>query len=118
MLLIPTVYFAVDGDEIESLDDIEIFLFVMYPILNAIILVPAIIATILFFKGEVNLLWTMIMFGTVFLLMADTSYLIFLAEEDYYPGHPLDILYIWSYIFYAFGTFSHINLFKKKGIKH
>jgi hypothetical protein len=114
MLLIPTVYFAVDGDEIESLDDIEIFLFVMYPILNAIILVPAIIATILFFKGEVNLLWTMIMFGTVFLLMADTSYLIFLAEEDYYPGHPLDILYIWSYIFYAFGTFSHINLFKKK----
>jgi len=112
-LLIPTIYLAVDTEEIKSLNDIEIFLFVMYPILNAIILVPAIIATALFFKGEVNLLWTMIMFGTIFLLMADTSYLIFLAEEDYYPGHPLDILYIWSYIFYAFGAHSHIKLYKK-----
>jgi len=113
VLLVPTIYLTLDTDEDESLNDIEMFLFVMYPILNAIILVPAIIATILFFKGQVNLLWTMIMFGTIFLLMADTSYLIFIVEDDYYPGHPLDILYIWSYIFYAFGAYSHIKLYKK-----
>ena len=114
ILLIPTIYLTLDTDEDEAPNNIEMFLFVMYPILNAIILVPAIIATILFFKGQVNLLWTMIMLGTIFLLMADTSYLMFIVEEDYYPGHPLDILYIWSYIFYAFGAYSHLKLYKKK----
>ncbi len=112
MLVIPTLYLTFDvGDEV--LSDIEIFLFAMYPILDSIILVPAIIAAVLFFRGQVNLLWTMVMFGTIFLVMADTSYLVFLVEENYYPGHPLDILYIWSYILYALGAYSHIKLYKK-----
>ncbi len=111
-LVIPTLYLTFDvGDEV--LSDIEIFLFAMYPILDAIILVPSIIAAVLFFRGQVNLLWTRIMFGTIFLVMADTSYLVFLVEENYYPGHPLDILYIWSYILYALGAYSHIKLYKK-----
>ena len=112
LLVIPTLYLTFDvGDEV--LSDIEIFLFAMYPILDSIILVPAIIAAILFFRGQVNLLWTMVMFGTIFLVLADTSYLVFLVEENYYPGHPLDILYIWSYILYALGAYSHIKLYKK-----
>jgi hypothetical protein len=58
MLVIPTLYLTFDvGDEV--LSDIEIFLFAMYPILDSIILVPAIIAAVLFFRGQVNLLWTM-----------------------------------------------------------
>lgn len=111
-LVIPTLYVTFDvGDEI--LSDIEIALFAMYPILDAIILVPSIIAVVLFFRGQVNLLWTMVLFGTIFLVMADTSYLVFLVEENYYPGHPLDILYIWSYILFALGAYSHIKLYKK-----
>ena len=111
-LAVPTIYLTLDTG-VEILDEVEMILNVIFPILGAIILVPSIIAVILFFKGQVNLLWTMIMFGTIFLVMADTSYLVFLVEENYYPGHPLDILYIWSYILYALGAYSYIKLYKK-----
>lgn len=112
LIVIPTLYFTFDIES-EKLDGLTIFLYAIYPILDAIIIIPSIIATILFFRGQVNLLWTMILLGTILWVIADTSYLIFSVDDAYYPGHPLDILFSWAYILWAFGAYSHIKLYKK-----
>jgi len=73
-----------------------------------------IIPAVLFFRGQVNFLWIMILLGTILDIIADTGYLTFSIEETYYPGHPIDILYICTYVLYAFGALSHIRLYKKR----
>jgi len=106
------LYFTFDIEN-EKLDGLTIFLYAIYPILDAIIIIPSIIAAILFFRGQVNLLWTAVLIGTILWVIADTSYLIFSVDDTYYPGHPLDILFIWAYILWAFGAYSHVKLYKK-----
>lgn len=112
LFVIPTLYFTFNGEY--QLDELTIFLYAIYPILDGVILIPSIIATFLFFRGQVNLLWSLILIATIFFIIADTSYLVFSVEETYYPGHPVDILFVWSYILYAFGALSHIRLYKKR----
>jgi hypothetical protein len=63
------------------------------------------------FKGEVNFLWILVLIAIICNVIADVSYGIAIAGDSYYPGHPMDILYIWAYIFVAFGVYSHIRLF-------
>ena len=112
LFVIPTLYFTFNGEY--QLDELTIFLYAIYPILDGVILIPSIIATVLFFRGQVNLLWSLILIATILFIIADTSYLVFSVEETYYPGHPVDILFVWSYILYAFGALSHIRLYKKR----
>ncbi|MCE9617858.1 MAG: hypothetical protein K8Q88_05810 [Nitrosarchaeum sp.] len=112
LFVIPTLYFTFNGEY--QLEELTIFLYAIYPILDGVILIPSIIATFLFFRGQVNLLWSLILIATILFIIADTSYLIFSVEETYYPGHPVDILFVWSYILYAFGALSHIRLYKKR----
>ena len=112
LFIIPTLYLTFNGEQ--QLDDLTILLYAIYPILDGVILIPSIIATFLFFRGQVNLLWALILIGTILFIIADTAYLGFSVEETYYPGHPVDILYIWAYILYAFGALSHIRLYKKR----
>ena len=112
LFVIPTLYFTFNGEY--QLDELTIFLYAIYPILDGVILIPSIIATVLFFRGQVNLLWSLILIATILFIIADTSYLVFSVEETYYPGHPVDILFVWSYTLYAFGALSHIRLYKKR----
>ncbi|TAK28613.1 MAG: hypothetical protein EPO37_00255 [Nitrosarchaeum sp.] len=112
LFIIPSLYFTFNEEY--QLDELTIFLYAIYPILDGVILIPSIIATFLFFRGQVNLLWSLILIATILFVIADTSYLVFSIEETYYPGHPVDILYVWSYILYAFGVLSHIRLYKKR----
>ena len=109
-LVIPTLYITFEGEG--ELDNLTIFLYAIYPILDGIILVPSIIAVMLFFRGQVNFLWTLILYATISLVLADTLYLIFAVEESYYPGHPVDILFLFVYTLYAFGVYSHIKLYR------
>lgn len=112
LFIIPSLYFTFNGEY--QLDELTIFLYAIYPILDGVILVPSIIATFLFFRGQVNLLWVLILIATILFVIADTLYLVFSIEENYYPGHPANILYIWSYVLYAIGALSHIKLYKKR----
>jgi len=111
LFIIPSLYFTFNEEY--QLDELTIFLYAIYPILDGVILIPSIIATFLFFRGQVNLLWSLILIATILFVIADTSYLVFSIEETYYPGHPVDILYIWAYTLYAFGVLSHVRLYKK-----
>ena len=112
MLLIPTLYLASTPDS--EIGVFEVALASSYPILDAIILCPAIIGVVLFFKGEVNFLWSLICTATILNVIADTGFLVLSMDDSYYTGHPIDLLYLWAYILFAFGVYSHIKIFKSR----
>ncbi|HSB50402.1 MAG TPA: hypothetical protein VLC72_03620, partial [Nitrosopumilaceae archaeon] len=61
-LVVPSLYISFDLEE-EALEPIEIFIVAIYPILDGIVLAPALVGVILFLRGQVNLLWSLMMIG-------------------------------------------------------
>jgi len=112
VFVLPTLYFTLDVED-DEVDELTMLLYAIYPILDAIILVPAIIAVILFFRGQVNFLWSLILLATIFDIIADSVYLVASIDDSYYPGHPIDIVFLWAYVLYAFGAYNHIKLYGK-----
>lgn len=86
----------------------------IYPIADAIILVPTIIGVTLFFRGEVNFLWTLLLIGFMCEVIGDTAFQYLSLSSDMYTGHPIDILFLWAYILFSFGIYDHIKLFKSQ----
>ncbi|QLH05843.1 hypothetical protein [Nitrosopumilus ureiphilus] len=110
VLILPSVYISLDVDE--EIDGLTMVLYGIYPVLDGIILAPSLVAVFLFFGGKVNLLWSMILIASILDITADTVYLFTSLEDTYDPSHLVNILWIWPYILYAFGEYSHIKLFK------
>jgi hypothetical protein len=110
-ILIPSLYITLG-----SMYDTQIFeviLGAIYPIFDAMILIPALIGVSLFFKGQVNLMWTLFCLGTISVFVADAAFLFGQNEDSYYTGNPMEIPYYWNYILLSFGVYSHILLFHK-----
>lgn len=112
LLLLPTLYIAFESAS-ES-HPFETALAASYPILDALIFCPAIIGLVLFFRGEVSFLWSLICTATILNVIADTSFLVLSIDDSYYTGHLIDLLYLWAYVLFAFGVYSHIKIFKNK----
>jgi len=110
-VLIPSLYMTIDNNSDEN--KFAIALGATYPIADSIILIPALIGIFLFFRGEVNFLWTLLLIGILFEVIADTGFQYFTLNNSYYTGHPIDILFIWSYIIFSFGVYNHIQIFKR-----
>lgn len=85
-----------------------------YSIADAIVLVPALLGVSLFFGGKVNFLWSLMLIGIIVEAIADTGFQYFSLDNSYYTGHPVDILFLWSYIMLSFGVYDHIKVFKAK----
>jgi len=111
-LLVPTLILTYQNNSSE--DEFTVALAATYPILDAIVLCPAMIGVSLFFKGEVNFLWSLICIAMLLNVIADTGFLILSMDDSYYTGHPIDLLYLWAYILFAFGVYSHIRIFKSR----
>ena len=88
-----------------------------YPILDAILLFPTVLGMILFFKGDVSLLWSLMLFAILLNIIADTGFFYLDVDKSYYSGNPIDILYMWGYVLFSFGLYSHIKVFKKQKMK-
>ena len=110
-VLIPNLYMTFDNNSNEN--KLTIALGATYPVADAIILVPALIGIFLFFRGEVSFLWTLLLVGILFEVIGDTGFQYFTLDNSYYTGHPVDILFIWSYVMFSFGVYDHIKIFKK-----
>ena len=95
-------------------NDIEHIIALSYPIADAFVLAPALIGVALFFTGKVNFLWTLVCFGMLCDVIADTGFLFLELDDTYYTGHPIEILFIWAYLLFSFGVYDHIKLFKKE----
>src|SRR5690242_6139428 len=110
-ILIPNLYMTFYNSSDES--EFAIILGAIYPIADAIVLIPAMIGVALFFRGKVNFLWSLLLIGIIFEVVADTGFQYITLDDSYYTGHPIDILFLWSYLLLSFGLYDHIKIFKK-----
>jgi len=106
-ILIPTFMIS---EDISSWD-FEFLLAIIYPILDVIILIPAIIGMILFFRGRVSGIWNLMLLGVVIFSMSDLWYFFESAHDLYVPGNYVDALFICSYIVFSFGVWNNIRMF-------
>lgn len=97
-----------------DLTDIEFVVGTLYPIFDVVVLIPVILGLFLFFKGKVSLLWALMLFGVLSLIVADVLFLFLNLNSSYYTGHPVEILFLWSYVLFIFGIHHHIVLFETK----
>lgn len=111
-VLVPNLYMAFENNSGE--DQVAVVLGTFYPVADAIVLVPALIGVSLFFGGKVNFLWSLMLIGIIVEVVADTVFQYFSLDNSYYTGHPVDILFLWSYILFSFGVYDHIKVFKGK----
>jgi len=110
-ILIPNLYMTFDNNSDES--EFAIILGAIYPIADAIVLIPSIIGVTLFFRGKVNFLWSLLFIGFIIEIIADTAFQYFSLNNDMYTGNPIDILFFWAYVIFSFGLYDHIKIFKK-----
>ena len=111
-LLIPTFILTYQTNQSENY--FEVALAASYPVLDALVLCPALIGVSLFFKGEVNFLWSLMCIAIMLNVIADTGFLMLSMDDSYYTGHPIDLLYLWAYILFAFGVYSHLRIFQSR----
>ena len=104
--LIPSVLAAYDDMEGEAAFDTSIAL--AYPILGAVQVVPAIVGIMYLTKKGANVSWMLILFGFIIYAIADTFFLFAELDGTYYDGHPVDMLWVYTYILLTFAF--HIRL--------
>ena len=105
------VYYATTKS---SLPMFETILLSSYPIGDAICLAPTIIGLVLFFRGQVNFTWLLLLVGMFSFVIADAAYQILSQNNQYYTGNPFDVLYLWAYVFFVFGAYYHTKVFRVK----
>jgi hypothetical protein len=109
-VLVPNLYWSFVNNSGE--DPLSVALGGFYPVADAIVLVPALIGVTLFFGGKVNFLWSLMLIGIIIEVVADTAFQYYSLDNSYYTGHPVDILFLWSYIVFSFGVYDHLKIFK------
>jgi hypothetical protein len=115
LFLVPTFYNTYSSNPHANWD--QIMWAGIYPLVDAILLFPTVIGTLLFFKGNVGLLWSLMFFAILLNIIADSGFLYLDVDRTYYSGNPINLLYLWSYVLFSFGIYSHIKVFKKPKMK-
>ncbi len=108
-LLIPSLLMIIDSQS--EISNGNLLVLLSYPILDSIILIPAIIGVILFFKGGVNFMVSLLCLGIITQIVGDNSVLFLSLQQIYYPGHLVEVLFLWTYTMFAFGISNQIGLF-------
>ena len=112
IFLIPSILLTFQQN-VEA-NEFELAVALAYPIADALLLGPLAIGVLLFFKVERNVLWSMFLLAVVCYTVGDTFFLALSINDSYYTGHPMDVLYLSGYTFFAFGIYNNIKLFKKR----
>ena len=86
---------------------------IIYPIVDAILLFPAIIAIFVSIKIKKNLFWIMILIGIIIFIIGDDLFLFLVINDLYYDGNPADILWLTSYAIWSFSICNLIYSSKK-----
>ena len=111
-LLIPSLIMIIDSAP--DLTNKNFLVLLAYPVLDSIILIPAMIGVVLFFKGGVNFMISLLCLGIITQIIGDNSILFLSLQNLYYPGHLAEILFLWTYAMFVFGLSNQVGLFKAK----
>ncbi|MGQ0606147.1 MAG: hypothetical protein ACT4OD_04225 [Candidatus Nitrosotenuis sp.] len=109
MILGFTVYLTPAESSLSMIEDIIVM---SYPVADAIVIAPTVIGISLFFRGQVSFSWLMLLIGTLCISIGDIGFQVLSQNDQYYSGHPVDIPYIWGYVFFIFGAYHHIRIFR------
>lgn len=114
VFLIPTIHTMYSFNPNATVS--EIAWAAIYPISDVMVLFPAVLGMMLFFNGKAGLFWSLAFIAIILNIVADSGFF-FLDIDRSYSGNPINILYLWSYILFAFGIYSHIKLYGKPKMK-
>ncbi len=105
--IVPSLYFVSQKQDTNSETTINL----IYPFLDSMIFVPAFIALVLFFRGQVNFLWVTVILGIIFMAIADTTFLIERCLEVFSPSSIANLFFAWKWLLFIFGAYNHIRIF-------
>jgi signal transduction histidine kinase len=105
-LLIPSILASYDDVLGENAFAVSIAL--LYPLMSSILVFPAIIGVMFLVKKGANFSWMLILFGFIIFAIADTFFLFAELDGSYYDGHPVDLLWVFTYTMLVFAI--HIRL--------
>lgn len=111
LILIPMLVMTFESNS--ETEFFEITIAMIYPIVDTLLLIPAIIAILFSFREEKNFFWVMILIGIIIFVIADDLFLFLIIYDGYYDGHPIDILWLSSYIVWTFTIYNLIHRSKK-----
>ncbi len=111
-LLIPSIMLIISSGP-QSFNG-NLFILFSYPILDSIILIPALMGVVLFFKGGVNFMVSLLCLGIITQIIGDNSVLFLTLQNNYYHGHLADVLFLWTYSMFAFGISNQTRLFNEE----
>ncbi|MFB5621051.1 MAG: two-component sensor histidine kinase, partial [Nitrosopumilus sp.] len=101
--LIPSILAAYHDMQGEDLFSTSIAL--AYPILSSVQLVPAIVGIMYLVKKSAHIFWVLIMIGFIMYNIADTYFLFAELDGTYYDGHPVDLIFVYGFIFFIFSLY-------------
>lgn len=114
IVLVPTIYITVSENFESDFNYLDEIVSITYPVLDAAILIPSTIGVFLFFRGEVNFSWTMILLGIILMSVGDTAFYFIESAGEYYTGHPMEIAFFWAYLLLLFGVYNQNLIFQRR----
>ena len=109
--LIPSLFaYSNSFQETGGMDMISKSILVAYPILSSLQLAPAIIGILFMAKKEISYSWMLLLFGFLIYIVSDTFYLFSQLDGSYYDGHPIDLMYLYSYLLLIFSLHNRFKL--------
>ncbi len=108
--LVPSVAAAYDDMSGEEAFAISIAL--AYPIMASIQLIPAIIGVLFLTKKGANFSWMLLLFAFIVYSVADTFFLFAELDGSYYDGHPVDLMYVYTFLLIIFALHDRLKIAK------
>ena len=106
--LIPSVLAA--HDDIFGEHTFAVSIAIAYPILSSIKLIPAIVGILYLAKQEASFSWMLILFGFIVYSISDTFFLFAELDGSYFDGHPVDLMFVYSYLLLFFALYVRLKL--------
>lgn len=101
-----------------GLDIVSKSIALSYPILSSFQFIPAIIGIMFLAKKEVSYSWMLLLFGFLIYGVSDTFYLFSQLDDSYYDGHPVDLMYLYSFLLLIFSLHSRLKLVNNSNDKN
>lgn len=106
LLLIPTIMIT---NESNHDDIIQVIVTIIYPVSDSLVLIPVIITIFFVIKKKTNPFWIMILIGVLMFITADTIFLFLQSTDSYTTHHPVDILWLLSYLIWFYSLWRSIH---------
>jgi len=93
-------------------DPLDLILRIVYPFFVLFLFAISFLVFLTFFGGELGVAWCFITVGILFHTLGDLSYVYANWNNLYFAGHPLEILWLTSYILLIIGLEIYRRQFK------